>query len=136
MESWLVFAILALVIYGLWGFFPKLAVSYISPQSALVFEVVGAIIVGAAVLMFIKFKPDLHPKGVIYSVLTGIAGISGTLLFFMAVEKGKVSVVVSLTALYPVITILLAFLLLNEPITTKQFSGVVLAIAAIYLLAS
>ncbi|MBU0730223.1 MAG: EamA family transporter [Proteobacteria bacterium] len=136
MDNWLVATILALLIYGLWGFFPKLAVTYISPQSALVYEVLGAMLVGILALGLVKFRPDIHPKGILFAVLTGIAGMAGTLFFFIAVQKGKVSVVVSMTALYPLITILLAVLILHEPLTAKQITGMAFALSAIYLLAS
>ncbi len=136
MNTWLPPALAALAIYGLWGFFPKLAVRYLSPQSALVWEVAGAILVGLGVLFSTGFRPDTHPRGVLFAVLTGIAGMTGTLFFFAAARQGKISVVVSLTALYPLVTIILAVLLLGEGLTDRQICGMVLALAAIYLLSS
>ena len=132
--NWLVPALLALIIYGFWGFFPKIAVNYISPQSALLYEVGGAILVGLVVLFLIDFAPDNHPKGILFAMLTGIAGMTGTFFFFVAAQKGKISVVVSLTAIYPLITIILATLFLKEPLTLKQICGMATAIAAILLL--
>jgi len=55
MNDWVIFAILALLVWGFWGFFPKLATNYISPKSVLVYEVIGAIIVGVAVLFLVNF---------------------------------------------------------------------------------
>ena len=43
---------------------------------------------------------------------------------------------VSLTALYPLVTVLLAFIFLREPLTGKQIIGLILAIGAILLLAT
>ncbi len=134
--NWLLPALLALVIYGFWGFFPKIAVNYISPQSALVYEVAGAMLVGLVVLFLIDFTPESHPKGILFAMLTGIAGMTGTLFFFAAAQKGKISVVVSLTAIYPLITVLLAILFLKEPLTIKQLCGMAMAIGAILLLAT
>ncbi|MBI5559093.1 MAG: EamA family transporter [Deltaproteobacteria bacterium] len=134
MDNWLLSAILAMFIYGFWGFFPKIAVSYISPQSALVYEVIGAILVGLITLFFIDFRLELQPKGVLFAILTGIAGMTGTLFFFAAAQKGKISVVVSLTALYPLISVLLAVIFLREPLTVKEICGLILAFGAIMLL--
>lgn len=134
MENWLLAALISLVIYGFWGFFPKLAVSYIDPQSALVYEVAGAAAVGLVALAFIHFQPETHPKGILFAVLTGIAGMAGTLFYFAAARNGKITVVVSITALYPLFTILYAALFLREPVTLKQLAGMVLAIIAIILL--
>ena len=134
MDNWFSAALLSLVIYGFWGFFPKIAVTYISPQSALVFEVAGAILIGLLVLFLIDFHPDLHPIGILFAMLTGVAGMLGTLCFFAAASRGKISVVVSMTALYPVISILLAAVFLREPITAKQILGIIVALFAIALL--
>jgi len=68
--------------------------------------------------------------------LTGVTGIAGTLLFFMAARTGSLPVVVSLTALYPVISILLAFLFLQEPVSARQAAGIALSFGAIYLMSS
>jgi len=134
MDNWFSAALLSLIIYGFWGFFPKLAVTYISPQSALVYEVAGAILIGLLILVLIDFHPDTHPTGILFGMLTGVAGMLGTLFFFAAASKGKISVVVSMTALYPVITILLAAAFLREPITAKQLLGIGFALFAIVLL--
>jgi len=135
-NSWLIFAILAMLVWGFWGFFPKLATNYLSPKSVLVDEVIGAIIVGMAVLFLVKFKPEVNARGITFAILTGIAGTLGALFFIFAVSSGKTSVVVTTTALYPLITIILAFLILKEPITVKQGIGMIFAFAAIMLLAS
>ena len=134
MESWLLPASAALIIYGLWGFFPKLAVTYINPVSALIYEVAGAMLVGLFSLFWVGFQPETHPRGILFAVLTGVAGMLGTLFFFAAASRGKLAVVVSMTALYPLITILLAAVFLREPVTAKQILGMLCAGAAILLL--
>jgi len=136
MNSWVIFAILALLVWGFWGFFPKLATNYISPKSVLVYEVIGAIIVGVAVLFLVNFKPEVNAKGITFAILTGIAGTLGALFFIFAVSRGETSVVVTTTALYPLVTITLAFLILKEPITVKQGVGMIFAFAAMMLLST
>ncbi|MDH5525041.1 MAG: EamA family transporter [Desulfobulbaceae bacterium] len=134
MEKWMAASLLALIIYGFWGFFPKLAVQYISPPSALIYEIAGAMLVGLIALLLVRFQPDVHPKGILFAMLTGITGMIGTLFYFYAASRGKISVVVSMSALYPVITIILAAIFLREPITIKQIFGIIFAMTAIGLL--
>lgn len=88
-KSWFIFAILALIMWGLWGFFPKLATQYITPKSAIIWEVVGSLLVGIVVAFFIKFQPEIHTKGIVFAVLTGITATLGTLFFLYAVVQGK-----------------------------------------------
>ncbi len=126
---------LAMITFGAWGFFPKLAVSYISPQSALIYQVLGGMLVGIVGLALVKFKPETHPMGIVYALLTGITGVLGTLFYYAAASRGPISIIVSLTALYPLITILLAIILLHETLVLKQYIGLCFALAAIILLA-
>ena len=135
MNSWLFWTILAMVTFGAWGFFPKLAVSYISPQSALIYQVIGGLLVGIVGLGLVNFRPETHPMGILYALLTGITGVLGTLFYYAAASRGQISIVVSLTALYPLITIALAIIFLHETLVLKQYIGLGFALAAIILLA-
>jgi len=135
MHSWFFWTILAMVTFGAWGFFPKLAVNYINPQSALIFQVIGGLLVGFVGLAMLNFKPETHPMGILYAFMTGITGVLGTLFYYVAASRGQISIVVSLTALYPLITIMLAIVFLHETLIFKQVLGLCFAVAAIVLLA-
>jgi len=135
MDSWFSWTILAMITFGAWGFFPKLAVNYISPQSALIYQVIGGMLVGILGLAMLNFKPETHPTGILYALLTGITGVLGTLFYYFAASRGQISIVVSLTALYPLITILLAVIFLHATLVLKQVLGLCFAVAAIVLLA-
>lgn len=134
MKNWFPSAFAALIIFGFWGFFPKMAVRYISPQSATIYQVGGALLVGLAVLAQNGCRPETHPLGILFAVLTGVTGIIGTLCYLAAAKRGPISVIVSLTALYPIVTIVLAALLLHEPITGRQILGLAFALIAILLM--
>ncbi len=131
---WLVMALLAFLIYGLWAFFPKLALNEISTASTLVYEVVGALLVGGVVLGTLGGRLETAPKGIMYGVLTGVFGMLGTLCFLAAIRDGKVSVVVSLSALYPAVTLVLVALFLKEPINGSQGVGIGLAMLSIFFM--
>jgi len=136
MQSWFIPAFIALLVYGLWEFFPKLAVRYLSLRSALVWEVAGVLLVGLGILAAGRFQVEFHPRGVLFAVLAGVCGMIGTLFFFAAARHGKISVVVSLTALYTLVTIVLAVLLLGERLSLRQGIGMLLALIAIILMSS
>lgn len=136
MPAWLPAALFSLVSFGLWGLFTKLAMNHIDSRTALVYQTMGVMIIGLITLGTLEFKPATDMKGFSYALLTGVAYGIGCLFYFIAASKGKIITVVTLTSLYPVITIVLAFLLLKEGINIKQLFGVGFAVAAIFLLAS
>ena len=133
MEGWFFFGLIALVLWGVWGFFPKLATQYIDAKSVLIFQVVGSIIISLLVLGLLRFRLEVHPKGMAYAFLTGVSGTVGFLFFLYSLGRGKASVVVTMTALYPLVTILLSFLLLRESITLRQGIGLIFALIAMAL---
>lgn len=136
MTQWLPAALLALFSFGLWGLFTKLAIVYIDSKSALVFQTAGVLIVGIITLGLLNFKPATDMKGLGFGLLTGVAYGIGCLFYFIAADKGKITTVVTLTALYPLVTIILSFLLLREGISAKQCLGILFALAAIFLMAN
>jgi transporter family protein len=117
MKAWLAYTLLTVFMWGLWGFFPKLASNYISPNSILIFQTIGNLIVASFVLIGINFRPEIHATGITYTVLAGLTGSLGALFFIYSLIRGESSVVITITALYPVITIILSFLFFRESIT-------------------
>ncbi len=136
MNDWFIYGLFALFLWGIWAFLPKLATKYLDPKSLVIFQAVGGTIVVLGVLCWVKFSPVIHTKGIIIAILAGLAGGLGGIFFFYALAKGKASVVVTMTALYPLIAIILSFIILKEPVTLKQGIGIILALAAMVLLAS
>jgi bacterial/archaeal transporter family protein len=134
--NWLSAALLSLLSFGTWGLFTKLSVMHIDSKSALIYQTLGVAAIGFATLCLVKFKPGSDVKGISYSVLTGVTYGIGCLFYFIAASKGKIITVVTLTALYPLVTIILAYLLLKETVSVKQCLGIGLAFAAILLMST
>lgn len=133
MDDRVILAVVSLVMWGLWGFFPKLATDNIGPKSVLIFQNTATILVTIFVLASVNFKPEINSKGIFFSVISGLAGTVGGLFFLYAISKGRASVIVTMTALYPIVTIILAFLILKEPISLKQGIGMMFALIAMVL---
>lgn len=129
--------ILILLAWGLWGFFGKYALKFLNPISLILFETIGAIVIQLAVLLFLffsKYKFETSAAGISLAMLVAFFGVIGTVLFFFTLSKTKASILVPLTALYPVVTVLLSFAFLKEKITLVQGIGIVLAVVAGVLL--
>jgi bacterial/archaeal transporter family protein len=136
MTQWLPAALLSLFSFGIWGLFTKLAIVHIDSKSALVYQTIGVFIIGLVTISFLNFKLATNVKGSSYALITGLAYGIGCLFYFVAADKGKIITVVTLTALYPLVTILLSYFILREAISIKQCLGIVLALLSIFLLSN
>ena len=131
---WQLPATIALLIWGLWAFLPKLALQAFEPRSVLVWESLGSALVGLGVLVSVGFRVQATPVGVLAAVITGACGLGGALFFLMALDRGKASVVVPFTSLYPLITLVLSVLFLGERPSPTNLLGVLFAMVAVVLL--
>ena len=136
MRHWLLPTFGAFFFWGFTAFLPKLTVRYLSPKSALLFETLGGMIVAFIILASLKFRPDIHPKGVLLAMASGALAFSGALCFYYAVSKGPVSLVATVSGLSPVIPVLLAMFVLQEPLSMKQGLGIVFALLSMVLIAT
>jgi transporter family protein len=133
MEDWLVFSLITLVAWGVWGFLGKLALSYYEWKAVYLISSIGCIFVYLAFLAW--FKPSISLNWIfVLPLLVGIFGAGGAVFYFIALSKGKASIVVPLTALYPLLTVLLSFLILKEKVNFYQGMGIFFAIVAILLM--
>jgi len=134
MSPWLPATLASLLLFGLWGFFAKLAARAMGSSSALVYQVLGGLAVGLLAWARLGFRVETRPAGVAFAALTGAAGVLGTYFFYEALRRGGLAVVTLSVALYPVVTIALAMLFLQEALSLRQAVGVGCALLAIYLL--
>src|SRR5579872_4582162 len=83
--NWLFYCILVLLFWGLWAFLPKLATRTLDAPSALLFQQVGAFAAALCILIAVRFKIKLEPRGIAWAVLTGALGVAGLLCYLQAV---------------------------------------------------
>ncbi len=135
MKAWYAYSLLTVLLWGFWGVFTKLAVSASKPKHMLLFQAVGILVFAIFVLFLVRFSVEWSPRGFVFSFLGGLAAFIGFLTFFLALETGKASTVVTLSALYPVVTIVVSISFLHEKLTLTQGVGIVFAMVASVLLA-
>ena len=136
LPRWLLFSLLTIVVWGAWGAVSKMASNGIDADTNQVFFTVGLL----PLILFVWWSPRTRggknrKAGIAWAFLTGILGGTGNIAFFHAfVIGGKASIVTPVTALFPLVTVILAITFLHERIGTAQKFGLVLALVAIYLL--
>ena len=131
---WLISAALALVLWGIWGVFQKLATNQMAPRNVYFISALGALLVVLIILSTVRFPISLNFEGAFFALVAGACSSLGGLLFLQAMSKGEAVIVITFTALYPAVSIILSFLLLNETITMKQGIGIVFALFSMLLL--
>ena len=108
MKPWVLYALLTLLSWGVWGFFSKLASNQTRPRQILLFQAAGALAFALLVLTLERFRIQWSTGDFAWSFAGGFVNFVGFLVFFAAIEKGKVSTIITMTSLYPVVTIVLS----------------------------
>ena len=86
-------------------------------------------------LLFALRRPARMPARVaLTAVGGGVLDMLANLLYLLATRLGPLTLVVTLSSLYPASTVLLARVVLHERLVAKQWVGVVLALTAIVLI--
>jgi drug/metabolite transporter (DMT)-like permease len=106
-------------------------------------RIVGiSILLGGLVILFLSGKSKSVIEKTVFSagtiwlvLLAGLGDVTGNVFFIISTREGALAIAAVLTALYPVVTILLARIFLKERIALSQNLGIALAIGACALLA-
>jgi drug/metabolite transporter (DMT)-like permease len=132
---WLVYSVLAIALFGVWGLVLAAASAALPPLTLQVFTTIGLV----PVALLLAFSPNLRRgervgRGCAYAFLTGLCGSLGNVALSAAFRRGgEASVVSPLTGMYPLVTLVLARLVLGEKLNRIQGLGIFLALAALFL---
>jgi transporter family protein len=142
LPAWLFWSLASIVLWGTWGLVSKVASAGMDAYVNQLLYTVGL----APLMIFVAWsvhkenagnRRERRASGIFWAFFTGILGGVGNLAFFQAlVVGGKASVVAPVTALFPMVTVLLALLVLKERLGRVQWVGLTLAFMAIYLLSA
>jgi uncharacterized membrane protein len=135
MPKWLVYSILANIVWGIWSIIPKEKSADLSDELMQVICTAGLV---PTSLLFLASKNvwqgKRHLKGCGFALLTGLCGGLGNYLILRALALGgEASALFPLTGIFPLITLVLAITLLRERPNRVQLLGVFLALGAVAL---
>lgn len=132
--NWLVWSLITLVLWGLLGIVTKITAAFLDWKEYFVTSFLGGLAITSIVYLYFRPEITLQKTGFQYALLAGVMGASAVVSFYLALRQGSAAIVIPLTALYPLITILLSLLVLHERITLIQGIGIVLALISIFLM--
>lgn len=132
--NWLVWSLITLVMWGIWGIFVKLSSISLDWKQYMIISAIALVIIYSAIYLYYRPKITWETNGFYYALVAGVVVAFGTASFYLALESGKPSLVITITALYPIVTIILAYFFLHEQVTLVQIAGIVLALIAIVLM--
>ncbi|MBZ6496964.1 EamA family transporter [Natrinema longum] len=128
-------AVFAMVMYGLWSVFAKLATQSLPPEITLVLSYGSAGLLVLGYVVVFGDPPDITVSGVKYALLSGVVVSIGTLAYYKGLRTGNTALVTTITALFFVVTSLIGILFLGESVGFSDAIGFVLATAAVIFIA-
>ncbi|MFN6980844.1 MAG: EamA family transporter [Brevundimonas sp.] len=133
-RRWLVFALLTVGLWGVWGAFAGVSAQRGFPET-LVYCVWALTMVLPALIVLKreKWRLDRDPLSILYGLLIGLTGAGGQMVLFYAVTTGPAYLIFPIISLSPLVTILMSLILLKERTSRLGVVGVVLALVALPL---
>jgi transporter family protein len=89
MKPWVLYALLTLLSWGVWGFFSKLASNQTRPRQILLFQAAGALAFALLVLTLERFRIQWSTGDFAWSFAGGFVNFVGFLVFFAAIERAR-----------------------------------------------
>jgi drug/metabolite transporter (DMT)-like permease len=128
-------AVVAAVALGLFVYFLGLGSREGDALSTLFGARVGSLLVLVMVTLILRAPVRIPRASVAAVAAVGLADVTANALFALASREGLLALVSVLGSLYPVVTVLLAHVLLGERLTRTQKLGVALALGGVAIIA-
>ena len=133
MPKWLLYSILTVLFWGAWGAVSRVLGDSLPGAQSQVISTLGLLPI-LIILTSAGHVTAGSVRGCALAFVAGLVGGLGNIAFYHLMSLGEKAVaIVPLTALYPLVTVALALVLLKERINRVQSAGVVLALLAMYL---
>ena len=134
---WFVFAILSSIFAALTSILAKIGIEGVNSNLATAVRAIVVVFM-AWFMVFITGNQngivDISKKSWIFLILSGLATGASWLCYYKALQLGEASKVVPIDKLSIVITIVLAFIFLEEQITLKTLIGCCLIVTGTFIM--
>lgn len=132
--AWFIPASVALFVWGLTAFLPKLLLRSMQPLHMIVYNCFFFFLTACAVQAVFWNEFEFEFKGVVLAMATGACGTLGQVFYLIALQRGPLTYASMISSLYPAVATVLALIFLPDPLTLRQGLGVALGLASIITL--
>jgi drug/metabolite transporter (DMT)-like permease len=131
-RAWLVYALVTVVLWGIWGAFSGMSPQRGFPET-LVYCVWALTMIPPALVVLAQtgWVLDRSPRAIAYGLAVGLLGAGGQMILFYAIARGPAYLIFPIISLSPVVTIALSFLLMRERTGRLGVLGIILALLAL-----
>lgn len=129
--------ILAFLLWGLWGFLVKAAVSRLGEGPLFAYYALSNLLVGSSLLLHHRLRHGRQRMGRdwIWPASGTAFGAIGVVLFTLAMASGPAVLVTPLTGAYPVVTVTGATILLRERLGRTEIVGLIVFLLGLFAVA-
>ena len=134
---WVLFAILSAVFAALTSILAKIGISGVNSNLATAIRTVVVVFMVWGIVFITNAQSgigDISRKSWLFLILSGLATGASWLFYYRALQMGDASKVASIDKLSVVITLILAFIFLNEQLTLKSMLGCLLIVVGSLLM--
>ncbi len=136
-RKWLLYAVLAAVFAAATAILAKVGMTGINSNFGTAVRTVIVLIMAWGIVFWTNKQAEIKlisKKSWLFLILSGLATGLSWLFYFRALQTGKASVVVPIDKLSIIITIMFAYFVLKERLSTKSFAGLISLVAGTLLL--
>lgn len=134
---WIYYAILSAVFASLTAVFAKVGVKGINSNLATAIRTIVVLILIWGIV-FARGEHEgislLTKKNIFFLVVSGIMTGLSWIFYFKAIQEGPLSVIAPVDKLSVALTIILSFMIFNEPVTLKVLIGVLMIVGGVVVL--
>ena len=134
---WIVYALFSAVFAAFTSILAKIGIENINSNLATAIRTVVVLVLAWAMVFITGAQSgirEISRRSLLFLVLSGLATGLSWLCYYKAVQMGEVSKVAPIDKFSIVLTLVLAFLILKEPITWKALVGGALITAGTFVL--
>lgn len=137
-NKWIIYAVLSAVFASFTAILAKIGISNVESNLGTAIRTTVVLLMSWGIV-FAKGKhkhlKNIDKKELMYIVLSGFATGTSWLCYYYAIQKGVVSVVVSIDKLSILVTVVFSYIVFQEKLCKKSFVGLCLMVAGILTMA-